>query len=89
MKLTKAINHTMTTYKTENGFMVDVVKYIAVDKEDYRNAMQIESWLYHKDYGIKMFMFGVENKNDDLMMELIEGNLESYIDEYIEEYMQD
>ena len=44
----------------------------------------IESWLYKKDYGVKMFMFGLTNSKD--YREIIESNVDEYIEIYNEEY---
>jgi len=55
----------------------------------------VEFWLQHKNYGIKLLMFG-ENANDigwhgkgipdTSVIDLIENNLDSYIKEYQEQY---
>lgn len=39
-----------TTYDCGDGFRIDIVE---TDEEQ-------EAWLYHKDYGVKELMFGVD-----------------------------
>lgn len=58
-----------------DGFKVD----IDVNEEDY-----VEFWLYHKDYAVKKFLFGVKKESDsvedyvDLMLSNIEENIKEY-----------
>ena len=58
-----------------DGFKVDIV----VNEEDY-----VEFWLYHKDYAVKEFLFGVKKESDsiedyvDLMLSNIEENIKEY-----------
>lgn len=58
-----------------DGFKVDIV----VNEEDF-----VEFWLYHKDYAVKEFLFGVLKESDsvedyvDLMLSNIEENIKEY-----------
>lgn len=58
-----------------DGFKVDIV----VTEEDF-----VEFWLYHKDYAVKEFLFGVLKESDsvedyvDLMLSNIEENIKEY-----------
>ena len=57
------------------GFKVDIV----VNEEDY-----VEFWLYHKDYAVKEFLFGILKESDsvedyvDLMLSNIDENIKEY-----------
>lgn len=58
-----------------DGFKVDIV----VNEEDF-----FEFWLYHQDYAVKEFLFGVKKESDsveeyvDLMLSNIEENIKEY-----------
>lgn len=70
------------TYKYSDGFMVDITKHDNI----------FEAWLYHKDYGIKELVFGVDVSDVPTLeefAEMVQGNLENEndIDGYIEDYM--
>ena len=58
-----------------DGFKVDIV----VNEEDF-----VEFWLYHKDYAVKEFLFGVLKESDsvedyvDLMLSNIDENIKEY-----------
>ena len=44
-------------------------------------------YLYHKMYGIKKYMFGVEPTNNEFIVrDLIISNIENHIENYIEYY---
>ena len=52
-----------------------------------------EAWLYHKDYCVKMLMFGFVKKDQnnypipqEMFLELVDANVNDYIDEYEETY---
>lgn len=76
------------TYDVDEGFMIDAV--YDPDREMY------EAWLYHKDYGVKMSMFGLPKKQKNMnkvldhkeFMDIIRNNLEheGYIPLYVEKY---
>ncbi len=76
------------TYDVDEGFMVDIV----YDP----NKARYEAWLYNKEYGVKMHMFGLpklqESDNKLLdhrdFLEIVKNNLESegYIQLYMKEY---
>lgn len=74
------------TYKYKGGFMVDII----VTKDEF------EAWIYHKNYGIKMLMWGEPKKNFRFgkpytqtfndFKELVEFNIDEYAESYAEEY---
>ena len=87
----KPTNRNTQTYYVEDGFYVDIVSFM----NDAHNR-QLEAWLYHESYGIKMLMFGTEievpggNNSygefaDTVEFNLINGN--NYISLYRDEYM--
>lgn len=48
----KHLWNTTESYEDNDGYIVDIV---SLDM-----GAKFEAWIYHKDYGIKMFMFGIE-----------------------------
>lgn len=64
----------------KKGFSVDIV---VNDKND------IEFWLYHKDYAVKEFLFGVKKESDSVgyYVDLVLSNIEENIKLYSKEYM--
>lgn len=68
-----------------NGFFFDIVTIID-DKK-----VRFESYLYHPEYSVKHFMFGVsaEQSSYDEYLVLVVGNIDEYIDYYRYEYMID
>ena len=76
----KEIKNRLTfTYDADNGFYVDIVV----------EANERGAWLYHKGYGIKMFMFGAINTDHDIFLDMIQNNLADYIEDYKADYMDD
>lgn len=72
----------ITVYEMEDDFIVEV----------YKNNDIFKFWIYHRNYGIKGFMFGIPEKyiNEENTIEnLIKGNFEEQKDFYIQEYMQE
>lgn len=69
-----------TTYKYRDGFFVDVVKH-----DD-----MWETYVWHKDYGVKDFMFGLDENQvesmDDLL-DIIMANVKEYIFIYASQYI--
>ena len=85
MALTKA-DHKTTTYTYEELWNIDIVE----TTDSY--APLFEAWLYHRDYGIKAFMFGepkTEVRTIEEFLEIVESNLMTgdYIDDYREDYI--
>lgn len=79
----KKSNIKTITFEVNNepGFFVDIVE----DKVEYG------AWLYHKDYGIKQFMFGsIKNQhpNIDDFIDMVEANLDNqdYVNGYKDDY---
>lgn len=77
-----------TSYKVSDfsDYIVDIIEL----PEEW------EAWLYHKDYTVKMLMFGSLKKQElidgpkecDLkaFIELVDRNVNDYIDDYEETY---
>ena len=76
MKLT-SIGKVIETYEIENGFYLDIQ-----EKKD-----TLEFYIYHKDYGIKMLMFGLCNYDASEQEEILYANAPRYMDIYKDEYM--
>lgn len=73
---------TVTVYELdfEKGFIVEVEQNREYpDYKDYH--------LYHKDYGVKLFMFSESTYLAIPEDDLIFLNVDDYIDEYKEKYM--
>ena len=71
----------ITVYEMEDDFFV----------EAYPNDDIIEFWIYHRNYGIKSFMFGIPEKyfnKGNTIEHLIKGNFTEYKSSYIQDYMQ-
>ena len=78
----KIINHTVTTFIYKNVWRIDIVN----------NKSTYEAWLYHKDYGIKTLMFGVEAAYHDSLADFIqtvEASADDYTAIYKEEYVDE
>lgn len=75
--LQKITNLIPTTYDAGDGFRIDVVS----DPKEH------EIWIYHKDYAVKMLMFGIptDQQYGDLI-KILEANMEEYKDIYKKEY---
>lgn len=81
----KKIDCNTTTYDMGDGFRLEVVE---TDEEH-------EAWIYHKDYGIKALMLGVDKHLyshygdycDGYFAETVRNNLDSYKELYKDEYM--
>ena len=70
----------ITVYEMKDDFFVEV----------YKNNDIFEFWIYHRNYGIKEFMFGLPEKyfNEINTIEnLIKGNFDDYKKTYIKNYM--
>lgn len=69
-----------TTYDAGDGFLVDIVT----------TPTKLESWLYHKDYGVKTLMFGMmcDDINYDEYRDCVEAALSEYKVTYREEVME-
>ena len=73
---------TIRKFKVDNhpGFFI----------EEFNDGLNAEFWLYHEDYGIKMFMFGFEvclmgnpNRYDDYIVRILSNEVEDYIHIYM------
>lgn len=71
----------LMTYDVGNGFYVDIV----LDRESKYHTY--EAWLFNHDYGQKMLMFGMPEKQQTLMefIETVMANLPEHIDYYKED----
>ena len=78
-KMKEIKNRLTFTYDADNGFYVDIVV----------EANERGAWLYHKEYGIKMFMFGAINTDPNTFLDMIQNNLATYIEDYEADYMDD
>ncbi len=77
----RLIERMITTYEIGNGY------YVNVDTDLQKTEYGV--WLYHINYGIKMYMFGelFENIPDIQELEgMIEANVENYIRMYNERF---
>ena len=89
LKIQKGKQHIMKIYKKEiavydfegifDGFCVEV------DKSDEITDI----YLYHKQCGIKRYMFGLYTKDEKEIRQIVASNIMDYINIYIDEYMRD
>lgn len=69
---------TILIYQYKDNFQVEI------EENEF-----IEFWLYNTDFGIKMFMFGIQCEREEyigLIENSIEENIEIYQVEYMEEF---
>ena len=78
------------TYSYKEGFMIDIVKAVADGISD-----RWDVWLYHEDYGYKVYMFGIPMNTEppatmQMVLEQIVDNLktESFIRDYRKDCME-
>lgn len=73
----KQVNITITTYECEE-YLVDIV----TTSDSY------EAWLYRKEYGVKVLMFGAYRTLNTLeeFLETVEANIDEYAESYDNEY---
>ena len=67
------------TYRYMGHFCIDVVE----------TSEAFEAFIYDDQYGIKRFMFGVQNTDGytkERFLQFVADNAEEYIELYIEEY---
>ena len=76
MKINK--EYKTQTYQYNDTYFIDIVT----------TSKSIEAWIYNKDCGVKMLMFGlpIYQQTYSEALEIIEANAEDYISFYIEEY---
>lgn len=68
------------TYDMGNNWRIDVV----------HKGYEIDAWIYHDAYGVKLFMFGEMTKPSTSItefMELVEANFDDYKSLYEADYM--
>ena len=73
------LNNQITAYDMGNGWRVDIVV----------SANEYGAWIYHDGYGVKDFMFGVDQNQTRFgdFCDLVRGNFEEYKALYAEEVM--
>ena len=91
MKTKRLFGIRTETYAYRNGWNFDIVI------NEYTGIRDV--YLYYYNYGIKMHMFGVQEKDKDKIMfgtqendrdkfiQTVEANIDSYIEQYKEQYM--
>lgn len=75
----KEIKQTTRTFQHDGNYYIDIVE----------GPEMYEAWLYHKDYGVKMLMFGqtkAGRRSFDPLQDFIDMTL-AYPQEYIETYI--
>lgn len=75
--MTKICTMAVKLYDVGGDWRVEVIR---------REDGWCESWLYHKDYGVKSLMFGVQTKGQELL-DMIEANLPEHIKIYKDLYI--
>ena len=83
----KEIKVNVKRFDVGNGFIVEI---------DYECQCMghptVDAILWHKDYGIRMEMFGAPKDRPDeveIFEDVVEANLDEYIEMYREEYMDE
>lgn len=75
------------TYQYNNDFFIDVVRTNVAQTKTGLHWFY-EAWLYHKSYGIKMLMFGLEKDSLWGFLEQVQDNAVDYITDYQSMYME-
>ena len=86
----KKIQIKTETYELKDGFYIDVQEDLT-ELNKTGSSDVIGFWLYHKNYGIKNFLFGGKKKDFNYasyesMCDFI-LEIDKYIDAYKEDYM--
>lgn len=68
---------TITVYTLPSGFIIEADKGEEVT----------DFYIYHRDYGVKMLMFGLCNYDASEQEEILYANAPRYMDIYKDEYM--
>lgn len=79
MKTKRIFGIRTETYAYQNGWNFDIVT------NEHTGIRDV--YLYHYDYGIKMHMFGTQEKDRDKFLQTVEANIDDYIEQYKEQYM--
>ena len=74
------LNNQVIPHDIGDGWRIDIV----VLNDSF------QSWIYHKDYGVKTLMFGVDKRNTTYkdFCKMVETNFPEYQTDYVKEYMQ-
>lgn len=67
----------ITVYTLPNGYIIEADKGEEIT----------DFYIYHKDYGVKMLMFGLCNYDMDEQEDILYANALRYMDIYKDEYM--
>lgn len=87
MSILKKTENITTAYEGGNGHIIEVIK----------TGNNIEFWIFKKDYGIKSFMFGINETDlakerttlEDFIATFFLYNVEEYINDYDEQYVDE
>ena len=79
--MNKDMSSYTTTYIYDDNYRVDIVRQ-SMESGD----VLTEAWLFHKDYGIKTFIFGMVNEPLDQVMESLEACIKLDIESYKERF---
>lgn len=73
-----ATSNKTITYVYDDEYMIDIVT----------TRTTFESWLYHKDYCAKMFLWGCPKDQQSYFeyMQLVKENIPDYIEDYQREF---
>ncbi|MBR5276786.1 MAG: hypothetical protein IKU35_06600 [Bacteroidaceae bacterium] len=76
-----------------NTFAYKVSEYWRCDisESSCRDIDTYDAWLYHKDCGIKMFMFGVDVRDCGIeqFKQMVSNLWVDYVSEYTERFMEE
>lgn len=76
----KKTTYTVKRFDMDGEYYVEVTPPVFVESEE----ATYELYLCSEIYGVKLFMFGIdeENPSDELLEEMINNNIDSYIQLY-------
>lgn len=77
MKITTAFMH-IATYDVGEGFYVDIT----------RSEKELNAWIYHSDYGIKAYMFGLLEEDTSVtdFVDIVAHTIDEHKDYYMDEH---
>lgn len=80
----------ITTYETFRaklpGFMIDII-----EQETEKGTPYYEAWIWHRDYGTKLLMFGMDGTqvSKELFFEIVKENIKAHSSHYLDEVMDE
>lgn len=89
MKITTTFMH-IATYDVGEGFYVDITRSEAhqINAHNKRKIREFNAWIYHSDYGIKDYMFGMNEEDVSVthFVDVVANTVDEHKDYYMDEH---